>query len=31
MRVKLSRQADADLNDILDYSIAAHGRDTAKA
>jgi toxin ParE1/3/4 len=29
--VELSRQADADLDDILDYSIAAHGRDTAEA
>ena len=30
-RVELSRQADADLDGILDYSIAAHGRDTAEA
>jgi toxin ParE1/3/4 len=29
--VGLSRQADADLDDILDYSIAAHGRETAEA
>ncbi|HEX6375640.1 MAG TPA: type II toxin-antitoxin system RelE/ParE family toxin [Allosphingosinicella sp.] len=30
-RVELSRRADADLDDILDYSIAAHGRETAEA
>ncbi|MDB5691951.1 MAG: plasmid stabilization system family protein [Alphaproteobacteria bacterium] len=29
--VELSRQADTDLEDILDYSIAAHGRGTAEA
>lgn len=30
-RVELSRRADADLENILDYSIAAHGPDTAEA
>lgn len=30
-RVELSREADSDLDDILDYSIAAHGRDIAEA
>jgi toxin ParE1/3/4 len=29
--VVLSRPAAADLEDILDYSIAAHGRETAEA
>jgi toxin ParE1/3/4 len=29
--VELSREADADLDDILDYSIAAHGRESAEA
>ena len=29
--VELSRLADADLDDILDYSIEAHGRETAEA
>lgn len=31
MRVTVSRQADADLDDILDYSLAAHGRETAES
>lgn len=31
MLVALSRKADADLDDILDYSIAAHGRTVAEA
>jgi toxin ParE1/3/4 len=30
-QVELSRQAEADLDDILDYSIAAHRRETAEA
>jgi toxin ParE1/3/4 len=30
-RIALSRRADADLADILDYSIAAHGPETAEA
>lgn len=30
-RVELSREADADLDGILDYSISAHGRETAEA
>ena len=30
-RVELSQRADSDLDDILDYSIAAHGRDAAEA
>lgn len=29
--VELSREADADVDGILDYSIAAHGRDVAEA
>ena len=29
--VEFSREADADLDNILDYSIAAHGRETAEA
>ena len=28
--VELSREADADLDDILDYGIAAHGRERAE-
>jgi toxin ParE1/3/4 len=30
-RIELSRRADADLAEILEYSIAAHGPETAEA
>nr|WP_295669871.1 type II toxin-antitoxin system RelE/ParE family toxin [Sphingomonas sp.] len=31
MQVAVSRKADADLDDILDYGIATHGRTVAEA